>query len=97
MTWDLAILIGLLSLAVLVFGSRYAKAAYAEASRPARRLGLSVMAVLLVWGGISLIRNPGEAFAVPLVLLGATVWSTVSMWAWDRWRRAYGGDEGNED
>ena len=25
-----------------------------------------------------------EAFAVPLVLLGATVWGTIVMWAWDR-------------
>ena len=84
MRWDLAILIGLLSLAVLVYGSRCVKAAYAEAGKPARRVGLSVLAVLLVGGGISMIRNPGEAFAVPLVLLGATVWSTISMWAWNR-------------
>ena len=84
MRWDLAVLIGLLSLAVLVYGSRCVKVAYAEASKPARRVGLSVLAVLLVGGGISMIRNPGEAFAVPLVLLGATVWGTIVMWAWDR-------------
>lgn len=84
MRWDLAILIGLLSLAVLVYGSRCVKAAYAEASKPARRVGLSVLAVLLVGGGISMIRNPGEAFAVPLVLLGATMWGTIVMWAWNR-------------
>ena len=84
MRWDLAILIGLLSLAVLVYGSRCVKVAYAEASKPARRVGLSVLAVLLVGGGISIIRNLGEAFAVPLVLLGATMWGTIVMWARDR-------------
>ncbi len=84
MRWDLAILVGLLSLAVLVYGSRCVKVAYAEASKPARRVGLSVLAVLLVGGGISLIWNLDELFVVPLVLVGATVWSTISMWAWDR-------------
>ena len=84
MRWDLAVLVGLLSAAVLVYGSRRLRAAYGEASKPARRAGLAVLGVLIVGGGISLIWNLDEVFVVPLVLLGATVWSTVTMWAWDR-------------
>ena len=67
----------------VMFGWLFLRHSYVEASINARKLGTLVLLAVFSGIGYNILREPAELYTVPLLFMGASVWSGTSMYVFD--------------